>query len=107
MEKLVDYFGHIQSWQRSLILAGGLLLFWVAEGVLPLVRFGYRKVRHAGLNLFFTLTTIIVNFAFASLIVGASHYAAAHRVGLLYVVHLPFWAFALAGLLLLDLIGAW
>jgi sterol desaturase/sphingolipid hydroxylase (fatty acid hydroxylase superfamily) len=107
MEKLVDYFGHIQSWQRSLILAGGLLLFWIAEGALPLVRFGYHKVRHAGLNLFFTLTTVIINFAFAALIVSASHYAAGHRIGLLYIVPLPLWAFGLVGLLLLDLIGAW
>jgi hypothetical protein len=34
----------------------------------------YRKLRHAGLNLFFTFTTILINFAFAALIVGASDY---------------------------------
>jgi len=66
METLVNYFQHIPSYQRSLILAGGLVLFWIIEGIIPLFRFQYRRVRHAGLNLFFTLTTIIVNFAFGS-----------------------------------------
>lgn len=107
MEKLAYFFEHIESWQRSLILAGGLVVFWILEGVIPLVRFRYHKVRHAGLNLFFTLTTIIINFAFGVAIIRASHYSTEHRTGLLYLVHLPTWLFALAGLMLLDLISAW
>jgi sterol desaturase/sphingolipid hydroxylase (fatty acid hydroxylase superfamily) len=107
MEKIFLFFDHIESWQRSLILAGGLVLFWILEGIIPLVRFRYRKVRHAGLNLFFTLTTIIINFAFGILIIRVSHYSTVHQRGLLYLVHLPFWLFALAGLMLLDFISAW
>src|SRR5580765_144738 len=107
MEKLANYFDHIQPWERSLIIAGGLVLFWMLEGVVPLVRFRYHKVRHAGLNLFFTLTTIIINFAFAALIVRASQYGSVHKMGLLYLVNMPLWLFTLAGLLLLDLIGAY
>ena len=107
MESIATYFAHIPSWHRSLILGGGLLLFWIVEGAVPLVRFRRSWSRHAGLNIFFTLTTIIVNFAFASLIVRTADYCAQHRIGLLYVTQLPFWLFTLAGLLLLDLIGAW
>jgi sterol desaturase/sphingolipid hydroxylase (fatty acid hydroxylase superfamily) len=107
MEKLVRYFTHIQSWERSLILAGGIVLFWMLEGILPLVRFRYNKFRHAGLNIFFTLTTVIVNFAFAALIVKTSQYVGDHKIGLLYLFPMPLWLFTLAGLLLLDLIGAW
>jgi sterol desaturase/sphingolipid hydroxylase (fatty acid hydroxylase superfamily) len=107
MEHLVHFWGHIQSWQRPLILAGGLVLFWIGEGVIPLFRWRYRKLRHAGLNLFFTFTTILINFAFAALIVEASDYCAQHKTGLLYLFPLPLWAFMLAGILLLDLIGAW
>ena len=107
MEKLAYYFEHIKPWERSLILAGGLVLFWMLEGVIPLVRMRYRKVRHAGLNIFFTLTTIVVNFAFAALIVKASAYGSGHKAGLLYLFHLPMWLFTLAGLMLLDLISAW
>jgi len=107
MEKLANYFDHIQSWERTLIIASGLVLFWMLEGLIPLVRFRYHKVRHAGLNLFFTLTTIIVNVAFAALIVRASQYGSVHKIGLLYLFPLPMWLFTLVGLLLLDLIGAW
>jgi sterol desaturase/sphingolipid hydroxylase (fatty acid hydroxylase superfamily) len=67
----------------------------------------YHKFRHAGLNIFFTLTTIIVNFAFAALIVKASAYGSGHKLGLLYLFPMPMWLFTLAGLMLLDLIGAW
>ena len=107
MEKLVHYFEHIPSWHRSLIIGSGLLLFWIAEGVVPLVRFRYRKVRHAGLNLFFTLTTVLVNLAFASLIIMAADYSTHHHTGLLYLFPLPLWLFTLLGLMILDLIGAW
>lgn len=107
MEQLVHYFEHIPSWQRSLILAGGLVFFWVLEGIVPLFRFRYHKIRHAGLNLFFTLTTIVINFAFAALIIGVSHYSAQHKAGVLWLFPMPLWLFGLMGLLLLDLIGAW
>ena len=107
MEKLANYFDHIQSWERTLIIASGLVLFWMLEGLIPLVRYRYHKVRHAGLNIFFTFTTIIVNLAFAALIVRASQYGSVHRMGLLYLFPMPLWLFTLIGLLLLDLIGAW
>jgi hypothetical protein len=67
----------------------------------------YRKWNHAGVNLFFTLTTVVINFAFAFAIVATCQWASAHHFGLLYIVPLPTWAFVLAGLLLLDLISAW
>ena len=107
MDSLVHYFQHIPSYQRSLILAGGLVLFWIIEGFIPLKPLQYRRVRHAGLNLFFTLTTIIVNLAFAALIIRAADYSTAHHAGLLYLLPLPLWLFTLIGLMLLDLIAAW
>lgn len=111
MISLSYYFQHIPSYQRTLILAGGLVLFWIIEGVIPLVRFNYRRYRHAGLNLFFTLTTVVVNFAFATLIVRAADYSTTHQTGLLWVLArvewVPLWLLTLVGLLVLDFIGAW
>ena len=107
MQTLANYFQHIPSYQRSLILAGGLVLFWIIEGIIPLFRFRYRRVRHAGLNLFFTLTTLLVNLAFAALIIRAADYSTNHHRGLLYLIPLPLWAFTGVGLLLLDFISAW
>jgi sterol desaturase/sphingolipid hydroxylase (fatty acid hydroxylase superfamily) len=107
MEKLVFFFDHIQSWQRTIIIAGGLVFFWIIEGIIPLFSLQYKKYRHAGLNLFFTLTTIIINFAFAFLIVKASNNTSNNKIGLLYIFNLPLWLFILIGLMIQDLVGAW
>lgn len=107
MEKLVSFFEHIAPLTRTLILVGGLVFFWMLEGIIPLFPFRYKKVRHAGLNLFFTLTTVVINFLFAFAIVKAGQWAAETHFGLLYVVHLPLWGFILAGLMILDLVSAY
>jgi sterol desaturase/sphingolipid hydroxylase (fatty acid hydroxylase superfamily) len=107
MSRLIEYWSTIPSSHRTMIMVGGLLLFWLLEGMIPLSRGSYRKWGHAGVNLFFTLTTVIVNFIFAFAIVKTSQWAGAHHFGLLYLVTLPNWLFALLGLLILDLISAW
>ena len=107
IENLISYFDHIPSLHRAVILAGGISFFWLMESAIPLFGFRYHKWKHASLNIFFTVTTIIVNFSFALLIVKASDWAVLHRFGLLQMMHLPLWIFMLAGLLLLDLIGAY
>ena len=69
--------------------------------------FAYNKFKHAGLNLFFTLTTAIIGFGLAWFLVRASDYVATNEFGLLYLVELPLWAQVIMGVLLLDLIGAY
>lgn len=107
IENIINYFDHIPSLHRALILAGGITFFWLAEGAIPLFGFKYHKWRHASINIFFTITTILVNFAFALLIVKASEWAVLHKFGLLQLTQLPLWLFMLGGLLLLDLVGAY
>ena len=107
MESVISYFEHIPSLHRSLILVGGITVFWLIESAVPLFRFSYRKVRHAGINFFFTLTTIIVNFALAFLLLRISDWTVQNGVGLLQWVQMPLWAHVIVGLLALDLIGAW
>jgi sterol desaturase/sphingolipid hydroxylase (fatty acid hydroxylase superfamily) len=107
MESVKSYFEHIPGWHRSLIIAGGLFFFYMLEYIIPYVSFSYKKATHAGVNIFFTVTTAIVNLALAFLVVWSCDLVEAKRFGLLYIVHMPTWAFIPAGLLLLDLIGAW
>ncbi|WP_026764516.1 sterol desaturase family protein [Sediminibacterium salmoneum] len=107
IDAIIDYFNTIPSLHRALILAGGILFFWIVEGIVPLARFKYNKYRHAGINLFFTATTIIINFAFALVIVKASEWAIANQFGLLQLTTLPAWVMLIGGLLLLDLVGAY
>ncbi len=108
MEKLAAYFEGIPSSHRSAILVGGITIFWLIENAFPLFRFSYNKYRHAGINIFFTLTTIVVNFLLAFLLVKTSYWVVEKRIGLLqWLPSLPLWARFVTGLLLLDLIGAW
>lgn len=107
-DALTTYFATIPSSHRALILAGGITFFWLLESAVPLFRFEYRKWRHAAVNIFFTLTTVVVNFAMAFLLLLAADWATAREFGLLHwAPPLPFWLFTLVGLLGLDLISAW
>jgi len=108
MQALINYFENIPSSHRSAILVGGLTLFWLIEGAVPLFRFTYNKWKHAGINIFFTITTIIINFAMAFILVKSSDWAIANNFGILqWLPTLPLWAYTILGLLLLDLIGAY
>ena len=107
MQQIIQYFNHIPSTHRALILAGGISFFWLIEYAAPLYLFNYHKWKHAGINLFFTLTTIIINFAFALLIVKTSDWCVQHHLGLLQFFTIPSWVQLIVGLLLIDLIGAY
>ena len=107
METLVNYFETIPSSHRSLILIGGITFFWLLEYGIPLFRFDYKKWRHAWPNIFFTLTTIIINFGLAAILFFASEWAVSQEFGVVQWIALPLWAKALLGVALLDLIGAY
>src|SRR6476619_7383764 len=104
MRAIIEYFEHISPLMRALLIAGGLVVFWMLEGLFPLFTFKYRKWQHAGLNLFFTLTTIIINFIFAFAITLTSEWAVRENFGLLHIIHLPTWLYILVGLMIMDLI---
>lgn len=108
MEAIINYFETIPSLHRSLILVGGLTFFWLLEGTLPLFDFKYKKWKHAMPNLFFTLTTIIVNFGLAFLLISTSDWVSDNQFGIInWIPNLPLWAYVLLGVLLLDFVGAY
>lgn len=108
MEDLLNYFESIPSLHRSIILVSGITLFWLLEGAVPLFRFSYRKWRHALPNFFFTLTTIVINFALAFLLLNSSDWVRDNNFGIInWIPGLPLWAYILLGLLLLDFFGAY
>jgi sterol desaturase/sphingolipid hydroxylase (fatty acid hydroxylase superfamily) len=107
LQKIIDYFDHIPSLHRALLVAGGIAFFWLIESAVPLFRFSYNKWKHASLNIFFTLTTIVVNFGFAFIIVLISIWCKQNSFGFLYWTDMPLGFQLLTGLLLLDLIGAY
>ena len=54
MTELINFFSDVPLSFRTLILLGGIVFFWVLEGMIPLYSFRYKKINHALLNLFFT-----------------------------------------------------
>lgn len=108
MESIINYFETIPSLHRSLILVGGLTFFWVLEGTLPLFNFKYKKWKHAAPNIFFTFTTVVVNFALAFLLVKTADWVKINDFGIInWIPNLPLWAYVILGVLLLDFIGAY
>lgn len=108
MEQIADYFTHIPTAHRSAILIGGLTFFLLLENGLPFYRSKYRKTAHVGTNLFFTLTTILVNFTMAFLLLRTADWVVREKIGLLqWLPDMPLWLFFVLGLFLLDFVGAY
>lgn len=108
METIINYFSSISSLHRGLILAGGIAIFWIIENISPLHIFKYKKWNHAAINLFFTLTTIVVNFTLAIALLFTANYTYENKWGILNLLpEMNPILYALLGLLILDLIGAY
>lgn len=108
MNEIISYFSTIPSSHRTLILVGGITLFWIIENTFPFFNLNYKKWQHAGINIFLTLTTILVNFSLAFILLKTSDWTINNNFGVLQLLpKMPLWLYALIGLLLLDLIGAY
>lgn len=108
METLLNYFETIPSSHRGALLIGGITLFWILEGMLPLFNFKYKKWKHAFPNLFFTLTTVIINFTLAGLLIFTSFWVKENNFGIInWLPEMSLWLYALLGVLLLDFFGAY
>ena len=70
--------------QRLALLVGGMLLLWLVEGAIPLLTLHYRKnkVKHAAVNLSFTVIHLVIHTGFAVLIIFLSDWCAAKGFGL-------------------------
>ncbi|UZR99242.1 sterol desaturase family protein [Chondrinema litorale] len=107
METIINYFSNMPTAHRTFLLVGGLAFFWMVESAVPLFKLKYNKWKHALINIFFTLTTALINLLFAFILVKSSDWVVANNFGIIQWIDMPVWLYAIVGLLLLDLIGAW
>lgn len=108
MDSIIHYFSTIPSSHRALILSGGIAFFWLIENTFPFINFKYNKWKHASINIFFTVTTIVINFLLAFLLLKAADFSTINQIGILnWLPTMNIYTFTLLGLLLLDLIGAY
>ena len=108
MDTIITYFDSIPSPHRVMILASGIAIFWVIESVVPFIKFKYNKWQHAGINIFFTITTLLVNFCLAFILLKTSNWTSKAHFGLLeWLPTMNIYLYTFLGLLLLDLMGAY
>jgi len=109
--RLVDYFQHLDSHpiQRMIILVGGLLLFWIIEGAIPLLPLTYKKnkARHAAVNFGFTLIHLAIHTGLAVLIIILSDWCKENQFGLVYWFNAGILGTIIISFLVLDFFGGW
>lgn len=108
MDTIINYFKTIPPSDSMLILVCGLTAFWFIENAAPFYQMRYNKWKHAGTNLFFTFTTIVVNVIMAFMLVKSAEWTQETHFGILnWLPTMPSWLYVLIGMLLLDLIGGY
>ena len=87
-EQIIEHFQTLEQrpLERTSFLVGGLLLFWIIEGAIPLLPLRYKKgkVSHAGVNLVFTIIHLVIHTGLAVLIVLLSEWCLRNNFGLVY-----------------------
>ncbi|WEK36904.1 MAG: sterol desaturase family protein [Candidatus Pseudobacter hemicellulosilyticus] len=102
MESFLQFWDTIQSWQRVAILLGGMVFFWLLEGYYPLFRFSFKRYRHAGVNLLFLFTTLVLNVLLGTITIMVCSWVTRNDFGLLNWLHLPIWANILLAMFFMD-----
>ena len=114
LEKIVNYFSTLEHhpMQRMAFIVGGLLLFWIIEGAIPLIPLIYKKnkLRHAGVNFGFTILQVIIHTLLAIFIVKLSDWCKAEDFGLIYWMNAGTWGAIIISVIALDFsnwLGHW
>jgi len=105
MEAFYSYWENISSLHRVLILMGGMIFFWIIEGYYALFRFKNNRYKHAGINLVFLLTTILLNLVFGLITIKVCAFTTENHIGLLNWLGVPLWAHIILGLFFMDFFG--
>lgn len=110
-EQVLNYFGTLEQrpLERMAFIVGGLLLFWIIEGAIPLVQLHYKKtkLRHAAVNFAFTAIHLIIHTALAVFIVLLSDWCKAAGFGLIYWTNAGVLGTILISVVMLDFFGGW
>lgn len=102
MEKFLLFFEQMPTWQKLAWVIGVMGFCWVLEGSIPLVKFGYRKWRHARTNLSLLAVSIIINALVGILAVGVFEWIQQDNIGLLHLVDMPIWVELIISLMFFD-----
>ncbi|MFN8265420.1 MAG: sterol desaturase family protein [Chitinophagaceae bacterium] len=105
LERFIEFWNHITTFQRLLTILIPLVFFWLLEYVIPLFTFDkpYNKVKHTGVNLVFLATSFIVNIILGIATVAVSTWVMNQQMGVMNWIEMPLWAQVLLTLFMMDL----
>jgi len=105
-QDIIDHFSTLEKrpLERMAFIVGGLLIFWILEGAIPLLPMSYKKTktRHAAVNFGFTILHLIIHTFLAILIVLLSDWCFKNRFGLVYWFNAGVLMTVIIGVLALD-----
>lgn len=110
-DNILKYFQTLENHpaERMAFLVGGMLLLWMIEGVIPFVVMRYKKnkVRHAAVNLSFTVVHLVIHTGLAILIVMLSDWCKTNQFGIVYWSGASVLWTIIISFLVLDFFGGW
>ncbi|PSR12483.1 MAG: sterol desaturase [Bacteroidetes bacterium] len=107
METFTAFFENMTSLQKLGWIFLCLAITWLLEFSVPLARADYKKWRHAGRNLVFLSTSLVINLLFGLATVGVFLWLSTHHFGVLNLVDLNPWVELLVAVLALDFVAQW
>ncbi len=105
MGSFLNFFEVMPTWQRAVWVIICLAVCWMLEGTIPLFRFRYKKWKHAGVNLVFLVTTMLINVFFGVATVGIFEWIKTNEFGITYLVDFPVWLELLMCVLIFELMA--
>lgn len=104
--RIIHHFQTLEQrpFERMALLVGGLLLFWIIEGAIPLLPLHYKKTKlhHAAVNFGFTVIHLVIHTLLAVLIVLLADWCRHESFGLVYWLHAHILFTIFIGVLALD-----
>lgn len=105
MQAFLEFFEHLTSAQKLIWILICLSFSWIGEAIVPLVKLEYKKWKHAGVNLVFLVTSILINVFFGIVTVGIFNWLSASNFGILNWISLPTWLGLILSVMLLDFVA--
>src|SRR5688572_8761270 len=110
-DRIINYFQTLDEHpvQRMIFLLGSMLFLWILEGAIPLFTMQYKKnkMRHATVNLSFTLLHLLIHTGLAFIIIILSDWCEANRFGIVWWSQANIFWTIIISLLVLDFFGGW
>lgn len=102
MENFLNFFETMPSWQKLVWIFICISANWIVELIIPLVRFDYKKLKHAAVNMVFLAMDVSLNLIFGMLSIGVFIWLSTNQFGVLNMMDLPIWVELLIAIAALD-----